>query len=153
MRWIALTGALLVCMPGLLPTTVASASDLSISIGIGTPPPQVVVPAYPPIVVQAPPQLIVVPGTPVYYAPSLPYNYFVYGGGYYTFYSGAWFYATAHAGPWAGIPVKRVPRPVLAVPVEYYSAPPGHWKKGGPPPWAGQGKGHKGKKSKKGKDD
>jgi hypothetical protein len=33
--------------------------------------------------------------------------------------------------------VEHVPQPILAVPVTYYKAPPGHWKKGGPPPWAG----------------
>jgi hypothetical protein len=41
--------------------------------------------------------------------------------------------------------VERVPRPILAVPVEYYNAPPADWKKHGPPPWA-HAKGHDKKK-------
>jgi hypothetical protein len=27
-------------------------------------------------------------------------------------------------------------RPILGVPVNYYKAPPGHWKQHGPPPWS-----------------
>ncbi len=83
-----------------------------------------------------PPQLVVVPGTPVFYAPALPYNYFVYGGQYYLFANGAWFFAPAYNGPWAPIAVEYVPRPILSVPVRYYPAPPPHWKHKGPPPWA-----------------
>ncbi len=128
-RWILVTGVLMVFAVGLLAVESARAHDLSISIG-------------------TPPELMVVPGTPVYYAPALPNNYFVYGGRYYVFQNGGWFYAPAYDGPWTIISVKKVPKPVLAVPVEYYKVPPGHWKKGGPPPWAGHGKGPKPKKEK-----
>lgn len=119
------------------------ADSLSIGINIGSPPPA--------MVLAAPPPLVVVPGTPVYYAPSLSVNFFAYGGQYYTHHNGAWFMATTHSGPWGYIAVQRVPQPVLAVPVAYYKVPPGHMKKGGgPPPWAGHGKGpkHKGPKHK-----
>jgi hypothetical protein len=108
-------------------------------------------PPPPPVVVAAPPQLVVVPGTPVYYAPGLSVNYFVYRGRHYTHHNGSWFVAGVYNGPWTFVAVEHVPQPVLAVPVTYYKVPPGHLKKqGGPPPWAGHGKGSK---NKKGKDD
>ncbi len=47
---------------------------------------------------------------------------------------------------WTVIAIDRVPRPILGVPVQYYQAPPTHWKqKQGPPPWAAA-KGHAKKK-------
>jgi len=122
------------------------ADSLSIGVNIGLPPPP------PPMIVStAPPPLVVVPGSPVYYAPSVSVNFFAYGGRYYSHHNGAWFLATTYNGPWGHIAVERVPQPVLAVPVAYYKVPPGHMKKGGgPPPWAGHGKGpkHKGPKHK-----
>jgi hypothetical protein len=111
----------------------AGAADVHIGINIGTPP----------VVVAAPPALVVVPGTSVYYAPAVPQNFFYFDGRYYTYHEGGWFSATTHAGPWVFLPAPQVPRPVLAVPVTYYKVPPGHWKKGGPPPWAGHGAKHK----------
>jgi hypothetical protein len=100
----------------------------------GPPPPPPVVVAPPSVIMQAPPQLVVVPGTPVYYAPRVDFNYFVYGGRNYVFHNGAWFYATAHSGPWTYIALEHVPQPVLAVPVQYYKVPTGHGKSGWCPP-------------------
>jgi len=114
----------------------ARGADVHIGINIGVPPPP------PPVVVEAPPPLVVVPQTPVYYAPSLPYNYFYYGGLYYTLHDDHWFYAASFNGPWTFVTLERVPRPILAVPVRYYKVHPEHWKKHGPPPWAGHGRGH-----------
>jgi hypothetical protein len=149
---IVVASILVAAAAGLLGAIPAQADNISIGINIGSPPPP------PPIVVAAPPQLIVVPGTPVYYAPGLNVNFFFHEGRYYTFHGGSWFVGAAHKGPWTFVAVEHMPRPVLAVPVQYYKVPPGHWKKGGPPPWAGHGKGSnehgKGpKKGKKGKDD
>jgi hypothetical protein len=115
----------------------------------------------------APPPLVAVPGVPVQYAPSVPHNYFTYGGYYYLFHEGGWFYSARYNGPWMSLVIHQVPRPILAVPVTYYKHPPGHWKKHGPPPWAvaqgydnenGHGKHkdkdkHKGKGKGKGDDD
>jgi hypothetical protein len=117
----------------------AQADSISIGINIGsTPPPP------PPIVVAAPPRLVVVPGTPVSYAPGVSFNFFAYGGRYYTHHDGAWFVSATYGGPWTFVAVERVPRPVLAVPVTYYKVPPGHAKKhGGSPAAAGHGKGPK----------
>ena len=109
----------------------ATASDVKINIGLGVPP----------IVLTTPPQLVVVPGTPVYYAPDVQANLFVYKGRYYTVANGVWSRAPAYSGPWAVIQIGQVPAPVLSVLVEYYKIPPGHLKKQGPPPWAGQGHG------------
>ena len=116
---------------GLLAPPMARAADVHVGINIGVPPP-------PPVVVESPPQLVIVPGTPVYYAPSLPCNYFSYGGLYYTFHDGHWFSAANYGGPWTFITVARVPRPVIAVPVRYYKVPPGHAKRHG----SGHGHGH-----------
>lgn len=118
-RGIALAGCLMVLATSFNPGTSAANTGIQLDIHIG-----------------APPQLVVVPGTPVYYAPAVPHNYFFYGGQYYLFQNGAWYLAPAYNGPWAPIAVEYVPRPILAVPVPYYKAPPGHWKKHGPPPWA-----------------
>jgi hypothetical protein len=109
----------------------AAGPDVKIDIGIGVPP----------IVLTNPPQLVVVPGTSVYYAPDVAANVFVYKGRYYTVANDVWSRAPAYNGPWAVIQIGQVPPPVLAVPVEYYKIPPGHLKKHGPPPWAGQGHG------------
>ncbi len=113
-----------------------------------------------------PPPLVVVPGPavaapgptppPVYYAPSLPYNYFVYGNVYYLYHDGRWFRARRYNGPWTALAIAQVPHRVLAVPVQRYHNPPADWEKHGPPPWAherqrergwehhdrGHGKGH-----------
>jgi hypothetical protein len=120
----------------------AAASDIRIDIGLGIPS------VRPPVVITAPPQLIVVPGTSVYYAPEMPANYFFYKGRYYTVVNGVWSTAPVYNGPWAVIQIGQVPPPVLSVPVEYYKIPPGHLKRKGSPPWAGQGHGFHPKKSR-----
>ncbi len=122
----------------LVTTTLATAQDVKIDIGIGVPP----------IVLTTPPSLVVVPGTPVYYAPDVSANLFFYKGRYYTVANGVWSMAPAYGGPWAVIQIGQVPAPVGAVPVEYYKIPPGQLKKHGPPPWAGQGHGKHPKKPK-----
>src|SRR5256885_5816989 len=88
----------------------ARGADVHIGINIGVPPPP------PPVVVEAPPPLVVVPQTPVYYAPALPYNYFYYGGLYYTPHDDRWVYAASFNRPWAFVTLERLPRPVLALP-------------------------------------
>jgi hypothetical protein len=113
----------------------AAGAEVSVNINVGPPPPV--------YVLAAPPPVVVVPGSPVYYAPAVSFNYFVYGGRYYTFHDGAWFAARAYNGPWVFVAPPHVPAPVLAVPVAYYKVPPGHAKLVGPPPGAGHTKGPK----------
>ncbi len=102
-------------------------NNLQLGINVGpTPPPLSVVPG----------PLVVAPGPPVYYAPGLPYNYFVYRNAYYLYRHGRWFRARHYDGPWIAIAITQVPRPILAVPVERYRDRPGRWAHHGPPPWA-----------------
>jgi hypothetical protein len=132
--------ALLVLAAAIAAPAVAGADvDVSVNVDIG-PPPTYVVPAAP--------ALVVVPGTPVYYAPAVPYTFFVYGGRYYTVHHGHWYHRPKHGGPWVFVAPAAVPGPVLAVPAAYHKSAPGHWKRGGPPPGRGHGRG-----GKRGKDD
>jgi hypothetical protein len=119
-------------------------SNLQLGINLGhAPPPVVVVPG----------PVVVAPGAPapppVYYAPNLPYNYFVFKKAHYLYRDGRWFRASRYTGPWIAIAIDTVPRPILAVPIEHYRNRPAHWEHHGPPPWAqerirehGQGNGH-----------
>ena len=104
----------------------AAAADVRIGVNIGVPAPVVVAPAAP-VVLAPPPPVVVATGTPVYF----------YGSSYYTYYNRAWFVGPGHGGPWAFVPVARVPRPIIAVPNAYLRVPPGHAHHiAGPPPWA-----------------
>jgi hypothetical protein len=73
------------------------------------------------------PPLAAVPESPVMYAPTVNGNFFFYQGEYYIFRKGAWYMAPRHNGPWAVVSPEYVPRPLLAVPVRYYKAPPPEW--------------------------
>ena len=109
------------------------AADVNVNINLGVPP------APPPIVIAEPPPMIVVPRTTVYYAPSVGYDFFYYGGRYYTFHEGGWFWSASVHGPWGNIEIGHVPPPVLRVPIAYYKVRPVAWRKckhNGPPPWA-----------------
>ena len=75
-----------------------------------------------------PPSLVIIPHSPVAYAPAVPANLFFYGGDYYAFKGGHWYVSPVYAGPWAIVAPPHIPAPLLAVPVRYYRAPPGHWK-------------------------
>jgi len=108
----------LVFATGVLAAVQADA-QVSVNVNLGPPP----------VIFAAPPRVVVVPQSPVYYAPDTSYNVFFYEGRYYSFHNGGWFLATSHGGPWALVPVDRVPRHVLAVPVKYYKIPPGQAKK------------------------
>lgn len=101
-----------------------AAAEVNVNIGV---------PAPPAIVLQAPPRLVVVPTTPaVRYAPDLPYNFFRYGGRYYTVRDDAWFVAPSYGGPWSYVELAHVPRPLRVVPVRYYRSKPGWARKGHP---------------------
>jgi len=84
----------------------------------------------PSFVIESQPHLVVVPGYPhVHYAPDVSYNYFSYGGHYYTYDSGHWFVGADYGGPWTYVETARVPVYVRNVPSQYYRG--GGWHKGG----------------------
>src|SRR3989442_5015872 len=91
----------------------SAAAQVSVNIGINVP---------------APPHLVVVPATPVMYAPAVEANYFFYGRQYYVFTNGGWYVAPRYNGPWVVVAPEFIPRPILAVPVRYYRAPPAEWR-------------------------
>jgi len=108
-----------------LALTVPAPAQLRVDIGVNLP---------------APPSLVVVPGTPVYYAPQAPANVFLYGHQYWAFTPSGWHVGPNWNGPWAVVEPAFVPVPVLRVPVQYYPAPPGHWRgwaRNAPPRWDG----------------
>jgi|SRR5438128_1354356 len=131
-RFIVVTVVMLgvLALGGALSSVIAA--DVRIGVNIGGPP---VVVAPPPVFVAPPAPVVVAPPAPVVITPGVPVYY--YGASYYTYYNGAWFVGPAYAGPWAYVPVARVPRAIVAVPGAYYRIPPGHGRHfAGPPPWA-----------------
>jgi hypothetical protein len=90
----------------------------------------------------SPPQLVVVPEVrAVRYVPTPSANLFFYGSQYWAFADGGWYTSRGYNGPWVVVAPTVVPRSVLLVPVNYYRAPPGHWKqwqKQRPPHWGNE---------------
>ncbi len=87
----------------------------------------------------APAPLEPVPASPVYFAPTARANLFSFDGDFYVFLGTKWYVGPAQVGPWSELPPEFVPRPVLAVPVQYYRVPPrewAHWRREAPPRWA-----------------
>ena len=125
-RWIVVVSIFtlgVVALGGAL--SPVAAADVRIGVNIGVP--GVVVAPPVPVVVPPAPPVVIAPGAPVYY----------YGTHHYTYFNGAWFLGPGHGGPWAYVPVARVPRPIIAVPHAYLRMPPGHAQHiAGPPPWA-----------------
>jgi hypothetical protein len=86
-----------------------------------------------------PAPLAPVPDSPVLYAPTADTNLFSYDGSFYVFLGTRWYVGPAQIGPWSEVPPEYVPRPILAVPVRYYHAPPRewvYWRRDAPPRWA-----------------
>ena len=118
---LAFLGAMLLVPPGFVGN---SSAGVNVNIGIGLPvAPAVVYPAPPPVVVEAPPEMEVIPGTYVYYAPGVNVDLFFYHGFWWRPYEGRWYRSRGYRGPWAFIPVRRVPRPVFALPPGWRERP------------------------------
>jgi hypothetical protein len=123
-RWIVVSVVALALVTLGAALSPVEASGVRIGVNIGVPAPVVVAPA--PVVVAPAPPVVVAPGAPVYF----------YGSSYYTYYNRAWFAGPGYGGPWAFVPVARVPRPIIAVPHAYLFVPRGHAHHiAGPPPW------------------
>jgi len=105
-------------MGGALAALVAPAAaqaQVRVNIGINLP---------------GPPQLVAVPAAPaIEYAPRVDANYFFYDGQYWVFSSGAWYASRGYNGPWYSVRPDLIPRPLLAVPVQYYRRPPVAWRR------------------------
>jgi len=86
-----------------------------------------------------PAPLAPIPSSPVLYAPTVGANLFSFDGDFYVFLGTQWYVGPGQNGPWSELPPEYVPRPVLAVPVQYYRVPPrewAHWRREAPPRWA-----------------
>lgn len=110
---------------------VKSNAEVSVSIGINSPPPPVyVVPAPPPPVpvyaVPAPPEVVVIPGSYVYYVPNIGVDILFYHGSWYRPHGGNWYRARSYNGPWVHVVPRRVPRALVSLPHDYrHRHPPG----------------------------
>ena len=94
----------------------AAPSFAEVDVHIGIPAPQ--------IVIESPPRLVVVPSAPVVqYAPDVSYNYFAYGGRYYTIRDDRWYVAPGYGGPWTYVERTHVPRQIVGVPERYWREP------------------------------
>ena len=85
-----------------------------------------------------PPQFVRVPGYPAYYAPQLQANLFFYDGLYWVYADDNWYTGAWYNGPWTRVMPQYVPLYVLRIPVRYYRAPPGYfrrWRSDAPPRW------------------
>jgi hypothetical protein len=87
----------------LLPSAGNAEVNVGISVGL------------PPLVISAPPVLVVIPGSYVYYPPEVGADMFFYHGYWYRPYQRQWFRAVEYNGPWLGIAIGRVPRPVVGI--------------------------------------
>jgi hypothetical protein len=109
-------GILFFTMMGYAPE---SSAEVHVSIGIGLPAPQVVIPAPPPVVVHEPPPVVVIPGTYVYFAPDVGVDIFFYHGYWYRPHHGHWYRARGYNGPWHNIKGGRVPHVVRNLPPDF----------------------------------
>ncbi|HWR77056.1 MAG TPA: hypothetical protein VN283_07595 [Thiobacillus sp.] len=115
---------------GMLLSSVASAAQVSIGIGLPHVSIGINLPAYP--------RLVAVPGYPVYYAPQLNANYFFYDGLYWVFHGDNWYASSWYNGPWWFVEPDAVPVYILRIPVRYYRQPPSYfrgWRPDAPPRW------------------
>jgi hypothetical protein len=90
-------------------------ANAEVSVNIAVPLPRLVIPA--------PPPMLVIPGTYVYYPPDIGVDIFFYRGRWYRPYEGRWFIASGYNGPWRGIGIERVPRPVIGIPPGFRRGP------------------------------
>lgn len=113
---------IVVLLVGMLVTPAAA--QVHIDIGIHLP---------------APPRLVIVPEVrAVRYVTVGAANLFHYNGQYWAFANDGWHVSHDYNGPWVVVAPQFVPRSILLVPVNYYRAPPGHWRqwdKRHPPRW------------------
>ena len=82
------------------------------------------IPAPPQVVFRAEPQVVLVPETRVYYVPEASaYDMYRYGSYWYVNQGGYWYRSNGYSGPFTVIEYERVPRQIVAVPVQYRHHP------------------------------
>ncbi len=121
---------LIIALGLLFSSSVYSAVQVSIGIGLPNVNIGINLPAYP--------QLARVPGYPVYYAPQLEANFFFYDSMYWVYQDDNWYASSWYNGPWALVNPGFVPVYVLRIPVRYYRQPPAYffgWRPDAPPRW------------------
>jgi len=92
--------------------------DVHIGIGLGVPPPAIVIPAAPAVAL--------IPGTHIYFAPDVGVQLFFYSGYWFSLNDGYWFWANDYMGPWYYLPPARIPVAFLHLPPHYYKIPRGY---------------------------
>ncbi len=140
--------ALLALAAASLPSaSSAETTSIGFIVGVSNAPPA------PKVVFTVAPRMVVVPSTTVYVISDRGYSddVFRYGSTWYIYRSGYWYRSASHAGPWAVVDVRGMPRAVIDVPPSHWKhhphgAPPGQVKKANSPAnGKAQGsKGHKG---------
>ena len=121
---------LFVALGMFLSSSVYSAVQLSIGIGLPNVSIGINLPAYP--------ELVRVPGYPVYYAPRLDANFFFYDSLYWVYQDDNWYASSWYNGPWGLVGPEAVPLFVLRIPVRFYRQPPAYffgWRPDAPPRW------------------
>lgn len=93
-------------------------AEINVNMDIGLPLPIIVIPE--------PPVVVLIPGTPVYHAPHVGIDIFFYSNRWYRKHNGRWYKASYYNGPWAYLPVQRIPVALVNLPPDYRHIPPGH---------------------------
>jgi len=96
----------------------STSAEVNFHVGIGLPPPIVVVPS--------PPDVVLIPGTPVYYTPDAGIDIFFYSNRWYRKHRGQWYRASYYNGPWKYVHHRRIPVALVKLPPDYRNIPPGH---------------------------
>ncbi len=108
---LVLLGIILLVLMGLVSS---SGAGVSVEVQIGAPPP---------VRFYSPPEVVVIPGTYVYYAPDASIDLFFYEGFWWRPWHGYWYRSRYYGGPWAFMPVRRVPGPIVALPPGWHGRP------------------------------
>jgi hypothetical protein len=91
-------------------------AETNVNVGIRIPPP-------PPFLIPAPPPVVVIPRTYVYAVPEIEVDILFYHGYWYRPHQGHWYKSRSYNGPWAYLPPRSVPRPLIHLPPDYHRMP------------------------------
>ena len=83
-------------------------------------------PPPPPFLIPAPPPVVVIPRTYVYAVPDVEVDILFHHGYWYRPHEGRWYRSRSYNGPWAYLPPRSVPRPLIELPPDHHRIPPGY---------------------------